>query len=398
MRTAAAAALSLVVGALLVLLYHKPAAATAEPQKPSVSEIKCNPGPWGDLEYVSTAIELPDDYAEHILKGLGPTRWFFGNFKQDEVADFLRNAGVDLKTSDTLAKEATVKPTGTWVFPEDQFVLKLKPEVRQKIYAILSRFPENGFHQTPFIFRSDWIPQRLNTSGLPESVQQQFRELLYSRGAVSLFSDVHPMLSTLTEHDQKIRFIKMLHRKGSLLVRLAVNQKTDLKPLLKYWGVQGREWELKALLEPLTKIEGGYEVDITHLLPSFPRSKIYTYPSPARNGTQASSLPAENCHWTSFNFFADPPDDKFRDFHAVQGALDNQYDVVANKQFGDIVVLLSSSDVVLHTAVYIADDIVFTKNGGRDTQPWVLMKLEDMLPFYNALEPVKIVICRRKAA
>ena len=38
----------------------------------------------------------------------------------------------------------------------------------------------------------------------------------------------------------------------------------------------------------------------------------------------------------------------------------------------------------MHVAVYVADDIVFTKNGFHYTQPWILMHLKDMLETYAA--------------
>jgi hypothetical protein len=50
-----------------------------------------------------------------------------------------------------------------------------------------------------------------------------------------------------------------------------------------------------------------------------------------------------------------------------------------------------------HACVYIADDVVFTKNGVNYHQPWVLMKLNDLLPRYASDRPMSIVVLRRRS-
>mgnify|MGYP003847148009 CR=1 FL=1 len=42
---------------------------------------------------------------------------------------------------------------------------------------------------------------------------------------------------------------------------------------------------------------------------------------------------------------------------------------------------------VIHAAIFITTDIVFTKNGYDFTQPWVLMRKQDMLDTYAARYP-----------
>ena len=58
-----------------------------------------------------------------------------------------------------------------------------------------------------------------------------------------------------------------------------------------------------------------------------------------------------------------------RDYENATGAL----------QFGDIIQFVKAdSNTVEHSAVFIAGDIVFTKNGIGVTNPWVLMRYSDM--------------------
>ena len=51
---------------------------------------------------------------------------------------------------------------------------------------------------------------------------------------------------------------------------------------------------------------------------------------------------------------------------------------------------------VIHSCVYIADNIVFTKNGSASSSPWILMDLEDVIAFYSSEKPLDIQRYRRK--
>ncbi len=38
----------------------------------------------------------------------------------------------------------------------------------------------------------------------------------------------------------------------------------------------------------------------------------------------------------------------------------------------------------IHSAVYIADDILFTKNGSTVVSPWLFMKLDRLVAYYES--------------
>jgi hypothetical protein len=46
--------------------------------------------------------------------------------------------------------------------------------------------------------------------------------------------------------------------------------------------------------------------------------------------------------------------------------------------------------------VYLADGIIFTKNGSNFAHPWMLMRLEDLLFMYNSSHPPKVMVYRNK--
>ncbi len=77
--------------------------------------------------------------------------------------------------------------------------------------------------------------------------------------------------------------------------------------------------------------------------------------------------------------------------------MDSAYHRVEGKpSYGDIFLFVRGGTEVLHSAVFIADNVLFTKNGGSPREPWVLMKLEDLSAIYPDEKPVEIVVLRLK--
>jgi hypothetical protein len=68
--------------------------------------------------------------------------------------------------------------------------------------------------------------------------------------------------------------------------------------------------------------------------------------------------------------------------------LRTEFDLVAGRPtYGDLVALVNEAGEGLHLCVYIADDFVFTKNGMNRLQPWVMMKIPDMLLAFPSEKP-----------
>lgn len=58
--------------------------------------------------------------------------------------------------------------------------------------------------------------------------------------------------------------------------------------------------------------------------------------------------------------------------------------------------MLDGKDQAVHAAVYIADDIVFTKNGNNIRQPWILMRLKNLIAAYSVAGQPHILVYRNK--
>ena len=59
---------------------------------------------------------------------------------------------------------------------------------------------------------------------------------------------------------------------------------------------------------------------------------------------------------------------------------------------------MKSDTQAIHSAVYIADDIVFTKNGPSPHSPWILMQLATLISHYETNVDLKIRGYRKKKA
>jgi hypothetical protein len=376
-----------------------PAVATRPAPMPTGRTFYSHPGPWGDLEYVRIAIEPPEEFISLDSPDAGPPRWFFRNATREQLLELFRS--VDLSGSQMAALLESARweqaADGWWVAPGSDLVLGLSPPARQRIYSVLAQFPENVPQRTAFAFNPVFIDERFERSGLSPQTVERCRSLLYPHSSILLFADLGVVLSTLSDPAEKVQLVKAVQRKGTLLAKLRVDPDSDIEKLVTYWGIEGRAKDLRPLLESLARVPGGAAIDIVHLLPGFARRRIYTYPFPANNPTAVN----QDCHWTSLNFFRDQPDDRFAEQGHVERVIESDYyQIFSNARLGDLVFLFRPDGQAVHSAVYLADEIVFTKNGTQEVAPWILMKINDLLEQYSAWhppnEPLRVVFYRRK--
>jgi hypothetical protein len=57
-------------------------------------------------------------------------------------------------------------------------------------------------------------------------------------------------------------------------------------------------------------------------------------------------------------------------------------------RYGDVLMFITPDGRAVHSATYLADDILFTKNGSNLLTPWLLMRLQDLSKLYE-VEPGK---------
>jgi hypothetical protein len=145
---------------------------------------------------------------------------------------------------------------------------------------------------------------------------------------------------------------------------------------------------VRPLLESLAEAGGG-EIDIVHLLPPFARRRLYCYPDLNQSDSRV------NCHWTAMNFWSSQPDDRYLIADNIVDDLRKNYiPVTGQPRYGDLLMFMGernptrpSAQLALHFAIYIADNIVFTKNGSAGNVPWILEELDRLTECYLAICP-----------
>jgi hypothetical protein len=178
------------------------------------------------------------------------------------------------------------------------------------------------------------------------------------------------------------------------LLRVRLDPECNLDEIIHYWGRGGREKLIAPLVTSIARVPGGGSLNISYLLPTFARLRVYTYPA----SWPSEAVAEEDCVFSALNFFNDTLNTNLFDRAEQARILKTHYEVVRDEPvLGDLVTLLNSENELFHACVYIADGFVFTKNGSAPAQPWILMKLSDMLAMYEAIEkPKTIAYLRRK--
>ena len=208
------------------------------------------------------------------------------------------------------------------------------------------------------------------------------------KNELTFFSDPSYVLSNIPDKEEKVRFMKALTRIRTMILRLQITDSTDLNMLRNYWSINNRRKEILPLLECISENPRTEKIDVAHLLPPYARQRLYTYPQFDET---------VNCFESCFEFIGIPSESVgnssepylklFREklIPAPKGAL----------QFGDILVCFDKeTGEPVHGAVYIAADIVFTKNGGNPRIPWILMRWDDMFRIYDHDAPLTCKVYR----
>lgn len=267
-------------------------------------------GPWGELEYARINIEPTDEFVTEEEKSLGVTRWFFEGQSREQVLAFAREIGF------TEAQQLALRNNSQWqdsaegvvILPAGDLIMDLPAKVRARLYAVLARSAQNNLHSWPFAFRPGGFAEWFEHSDLSPATIDLVKKVCYERGAALCVSDAPELCLRITDPAERHRLIKTLSRSTSLLMKLRVRPGTDISALASYWGRGWHVKDIEPLLGSLTKVPGGMTLDIAHLLPPFARKRLNCFPTPLEPGQRAP-----DCYWTAWNFFNDPPDDRYFD-------------------------------------------------------------------------------------
>lgn len=351
--------------------------------------------PWGDLITLDVDIQQPEEYVSFDTTGGEQTRWVFSGLSQGQVRDKLEDCGMsDTQIAAALgAGRVTSRADATVLQPPAELVLSLKPEIRAKLYGTLSNWPENKFMHEPYHLPGNFAETAAG-SGVSAQVVGLVSKLTYQSCGLSFFSDSELVLAGIADKEERLRLLKALTYQTAVLARLRLTKDSDIDKIIGYWGTTPgvRAKDLRPLLESVARTPEGSSISLLYLLPQFARERLYTFPLPTQAGDTRM-----DCHWTALNFLNATPDDRLQDTaYASEYIKQRFYQIGKPSMCGDIIFLLDSKGGVIHSAVHIADDIVFTKNGVNYAQPWILMRRQNLLDVYTRTEAPKVLYYRRK--
>lgn len=380
--------------ALMALaIFLKPALARRVPLEPTALR---NPqAPWGDLEYSYFALGQPDKYLPDSTNALPSPAWYFERTTPEAVTALFNSVDTPAAVRTLLLDTNRWQISGDTVVvhPTSEVLLGLGPPARERIYAVLGISPINMPQYYPFRFRADGFDRWFAQSRLAPEKLRLIRSLTYTnRGGAMCLADIDVLQQTLGAEDFRNLF-ESLYSEQSLFLSVRVKPSADIERLAQYWGSGGREQEVATMLKSLAKTPGGGSINVAYLLPPFARLRLYTF-ALATSDTAASG---QDCFWTVLNFFKSESEAQIttRD-RSLERLMAEYVETLEPPRFGDAVLLLENRKPA-HACVYIADDVVFTKNGVNYHQPWVLMKLNDLLPRYASDRPMSIVVLRRRS-
>jgi hypothetical protein len=342
---------------------------------------RAGPTTWGVVERQKLPLYRPDDAFESTTSGDTNTHWFFRSTNATEVIQILHEAGIAsggfVELFDTNRWTSVPSGEGYVLHPSDDVGLRLSAPQRASLYHRLGGSPQNRYHRTPIRLGRESFDDLVASAGWPSARAERLRSLAYpDRGTVT-FCDT-PLLLAGATPEETLLCLKELWRIPTVQLRLRLNPKSDLDALIRYWGPGSHERVVRPLLRSVAALPGGGTLSVSDLLPQFARQRLLRF----GRGTPAHAA-HEDCYWTAMNFFNATPEAQFTEWQNTERVLRSRYRRVLTNEwsFGDVL-LITDGDTTMHMCVYIADDVVFTKNGPLVWQPWVFMTWEDVLALY----------------
>lgn len=363
-------------GTLAPLIFSRPAGII----KPFAAKVV--EGSWGTLEITPIIVEPPSAFFSFDFD-INPSRqWAISNATPDQARELFSRAGLNRQDIDAVMKTAAPNPAqqGQIFRPPDAVVRAMSPAVRAALYSELGKNPANILQVKPYQFRGSPLSAWFAKSEVPDHIIKKIKPLVYQRGEMLCFSDLHLILPEISLPMDRIRLLRTLHRTTTLSLQLRIKEGAPLDTQMVYWGRGKRRYIIEPALQSIRNQAGGGALDVVFLLPDFARTRLYTYINPTRSDIGIS----RDCHWASFNFFNELPDSSYGISKGLTDMISKEFvKINSPMEFGDVIVFFRPPSEAIHSCVYIADDIVFTKNGVGFGAPFIFDHLDNIIATYR---------------
>ena len=362
---------------------HKPPAGI---YPANVGTVALKPGPWGNLTSLPITIAAPTELLAVKKTEENPVRWFFNSFTPAKLNDLLNSLNLpdSLRSRLMAPDKLEVSPNGLTLSPERDTVFALPPQAIEAIYRILAGAEENKYLKE--ILPAAKFEALAKADGISSRTMSLLTQVSVKYGKNYFCFCLPYVLASIPAYEEKRLLMKEISRQETMLLKLWIAPDSDYHALANYWSRACWSTDVEAILESLAKSPGGGVLDIIELLPPLPTAQLYTFPIPQNplNGTPVK----QDCMWTSLNFFRDPPDPRFSDpNYILENLKQDYYLVTSDPRYGDVLMFATPDKRFVHSAVYIADNIVFTKDGDNPLKPWKFSTIEELLDIYSYSVP-----------
>lgn len=351
---------------------------SAEGEERSGRLYKCNPGPWGDLEYYYIYLQAPASLVARFPMPNTISKWSFPGWSTEQIRDLFDKAELPKSFQEKMLdpNKLVNEENVISVFPPLADLEAMTAAQRTVVYEKLAQYDDNEFYKDPVLLTSNDFDDWLRGANIRPGLAAKIQKYLYKRNDVLMLSDLAALLNYMQSDQEARDFQQLMTRTRAVMVRLKLHGETDFKSLSDYWGDHGRRnQDIQPLLQASANTEGVAWIDVTHLLPSLVRRNLYSYPTV--DMALLGRIP--DCHWSSLNFFNTHPKDYYLNTRLAADQVLEGYEKVSEPyQFGDVLMFIDSNGSAIHSCTYVADNIVYTKNGESLVTPWTLMKLKEV--------------------
>jgi len=355
-------------------------------------------GAWGELVERDIQLERPIEMLGENMANPKPESWTFNGLNPGAIKTLLAQNGLTAAQVDTLfaTGSCTTNNSTTELVPAANFLFSLNAKTRLQLYLGLSHMRVNTYLDYPYIFPGDTISSIYEDIRLHPDDVALLKQLVFTNtvnNSVQL-SDFDTLLCKIPTTERRVAMARVLSRQKAVFAGLLIKPDTDIDKIASYWGhIPGVRFNnIRPLMEAIKALPGGGELKLFYLLPRFARDRIYTYPLPSKPGD-----PIKDCNWTTFNFSSETPNNHLAESNNLANIIDNDYYAIdAPSVYGDVILILNDKKQLIHSATFLADDLVFTKNGDNYRQPWMIMHISDMLATYPGNSSFKVRYIRRK--
>lgn len=339
-------------------------------------------GPWGELLTQDISLERPVEYLTAEMKTTPPPVWTFHGMNVAQVKSlFIANGLIQEEAEKALVPDrVSIQGADTLFKPTEQFVFSLRPETRARLYEAMRGLDVSPYLEWPYYYPKDSSKSVFADDRLHPDDLALLKKLVYDGKDAWRFSDFETLMGRIPTLERRIATTTALSRQAAVLVGIRVRPDTDIDKVAEYWGhiPNVRLIDIRPMIEALKRLPNGGGLSLMYVLPPFARDHLYTYPLPPKPGE-----PTPDCNWSTFNFSNVKPDNRFLDPAECTRHIDQDFYKIAQPTlYGDVVLFKDPANRIKHSAVYLADDLVFTK-GGRDyTMPWIVTRIPVLQAMY----------------